>query len=162
MMHKAWSSIGAIWPSLSPCTVINPILLTWSSIKVVCQISRSHRTKNWRFWPELRVSRLLLQFEFTFGFEMMHKAWLSIEAVSYCFSWSSVKFQQLSWSSVKFQQHTAQKNPQFSPELSVCRLLVEFEFADGFEMLHKAWHSIEEVPFFFFEVIHQISRSQAE
>ena len=42
--------------------------------KVICQISRSHRTRNFWFWPELSISGLLLQLEFTNGFEMMHKA----------------------------------------------------------------------------------------
>ena len=59
----------------------------------VRQISRSHGTKNCRFWPELSVSRLQLQYEFTHGFEMMHKAWCSIEEVPYCFPRSSIKFQ---------------------------------------------------------------------
>ena len=69
--------------------------------KVTRQISRSHGTKycqflpkliisrhgtkNYRFWSELSVSGLWLQFEFTHGFEMMHKAWCSIEEVPYCF-----------------------------------------------------------------------------
>ena len=33
-----------------------------------------------------------------------------------------------------------------------------FEFIDSFEMMHKAWCSIEELPYCF-SVIHQISRS---
>ena len=49
--------------------------------------------KNRLFWPELSISELQLQFEFTDGFEMMHKAWCSIEKVPYCFSRSSIKFQ---------------------------------------------------------------------
>ena len=36
---------------------------------------------------------------------------------------------------------------------------LQFEIAYGYEMMHKAWRSIEEVPYCFFEVIHQISRS---
>ena len=48
-------------------------------VKVIRQISRSRRTKNCRFWPEFSVSGLLLQFDFTNRFEMMHKAWRSIE-----------------------------------------------------------------------------------
>ena len=47
------------------------------------------------------VSGLALQFELTDGFEMIHKAWSSIEKVSCCFSRSSVKF----------QGHTGQKAP---------------------------------------------------
>ena len=59
--------------------------------KVIRPISRSHVTKNRRIWPRLGVSGLLLQFEFTNCYEMMHKAWSSIEEVPYCFSRSSVK-----------------------------------------------------------------------
>ena len=62
--------------------------------KAIHQISRSHGTKkNRQFWPELSVSGLRLQFEFTDGFEMMHKAWCSIEEVPCYFSRSSIKFQ---------------------------------------------------------------------
>ena len=67
---------------------------------VICQISRSHRTKIRRFWPELDVSGLWLQFEFTDGYEMVHKAWSSIVEVPYCFWRSSVKFQDhMGWKS---------------------------------------------------------------
>ena len=45
------------------------------------------------FWAELSVSGLSLQFEFTDGFEMIYKAWSSIEEVPYCLSRSSNKFQ---------------------------------------------------------------------
>ena len=61
--------------------------------KVIRQISRSHGSKNRRIWPKLGVSRLYLQFEFTNGYEMMHKAWSSMEEVPYYFSMSYVKFQ---------------------------------------------------------------------
>ena len=43
MMHKAWSSIGALL-----------------FFKVICEISRSHGIKNYRFWPKLAVSGLPL------------------------------------------------------------------------------------------------------
>ena len=74
--------------------------------KVIRQISRSHSSKNRRIWPRLGVSGLWLQFEFTNGYEMMHKAWSSIEEVPYCFSRSSVKF----------QGHTALKIAEFDPD----------------------------------------------
>ena len=61
--------------------------------KVIHQISRSPGTKYHQFRPELRVSGPWLQFEFPDGFEMMHKAWCSIEEVLYSFSRSSIKFQ---------------------------------------------------------------------
>ena len=73
--------------------------------KVIGLISRSHGSKNRRIWPRLGVSGLWLQFEFTNGYKMMHKAWNSIEEVPYCFSRSSVKF----------QGHTALKIVEFDP-----------------------------------------------
>ena len=73
--------------------------------KVMCQSSRSHGSKNRRFWPKLAVSGLYLLFGIINGYEMMHKAWSSIEEVPYCFSRSSVKF----------QGHTALKIIEFDP-----------------------------------------------
>ena len=61
--------------------------------------------KNHWFWPELSVSGLQLKFDFTNGFETMHKAWNSIAVVPYYFSRSSVKF----------QGHTGQKILDFDP-----------------------------------------------
>ena len=52
------------------------------------------------------------------------------------------------------------KNRRFWPKLGVSGLYLQFEITDGYEMMHKAWSSIEEVPYFFFKVIRQISRSQ--
>ena len=49
------------------------------------------------------VSGLKLQFEFTNGYLIMHKAWSSIEEVPYCFSRSSIKC----------QGHTGQKITDF-------------------------------------------------
>ena len=63
------------------------------SFKVIRLISRSHGTKNHQFWPELGISGLQHQFEFTDGYEVMHKAWRSVEEVPYCFLRSSIKFQ---------------------------------------------------------------------
>ena len=60
---------------------------------VIRQIARSHGSKNCRIWPRLGVSGLYLQFGITDGYEMMRKAWSSIEEVPYRFSRSSVKFQ---------------------------------------------------------------------
>ena len=61
--------------------------------KVICQISRSRGEKNHWFRPNLSISGLYFQFEFTDGYEMMHKVWSSIEEVPCCFSRLSVKFQ---------------------------------------------------------------------
>ena len=79
---------------------------------VILQISRSHGAKNRRIGPRLGVSGLQLQFEFTNGYEMMHKAWSGIEEVPYCFSRSSVKF----------QGHTALKIVEFDPDLGISGL----------------------------------------
>ena len=73
--------------------------------KVIRQIARSHGSKNRRIWPKLAVSGLLLKFEITNGYEMMHKAWSSIEKVLYIFSRSCVKF----------QGHMAKKIVDFDP-----------------------------------------------
>ena len=66
---------------------------------------------------------------------MMHKAWSSIEEVPYCF-WRS---------SVKFQGHTAKKIVDFDLDWAFPDCNLQFEFTNGYEMLHKAWSSIEEV-----------------
>ena len=70
---------------------------------------------------------------------MMHKAWSSIEELSYCFARSSVKF----------QGRTALKNRRIWPRLGASGLLLKFEFTSGYEMMHKALSSIEEVPYCF-------------
>ena len=70
---------------------------------------------------------------------MMHEAWSNIEEVPYCFSRSYVKL----------QGHTAKKNCRFWPKLGVSGLYLQFEFTDGFELMHKAWCSIEEVQYYF-------------
>ena len=68
--------------------------------------------KNRRFWPELSVSRLYLQFEFTDGYEMMHKTWYSIEEVPYCFSRSSIKFQaHVGWKIRWFDSYLIKTRP---------------------------------------------------
>ena len=70
---------------------------------------------------------------------MMHKAWSSMEEVPYCFSRSYVKL----------QGHMAKKNRWFWPKLGVSGLWLQLEFTDGYEMMHRAWSSIVEVPYCF-------------
>ena len=82
-------------------------VMSMQKVKVSGQRSRSHGTKIRRFWPKLGVSGLKLQFEFTIGYEMMHKAWSRLGEVPYCFSTSSVKF----------QGRTALKIAEFDPDL---------------------------------------------
>ena len=97
MMLKAWSSIEEVPYCFSRSSVKfqghtakkiteTPVRIRWwlwndaqslkqdrrgalLFFKVSRQISRSHETKNHRFWPELSVSGQYLQFEFTNGFE---------------------------------------------------------------------------------------------
>ena len=69
---------------------------------------------------------------------MMPKAWSSIVEVPYCFSRSYVKF----------QGHTALKIVEFDPNWAFLDS-IQFEFTDGYEMLHKAWNSKGEVPYCF-------------
>ena len=90
MMHRAWSSI---------------VEVPYCFFKVIRQISRSHGSKNRRIWPKLGVSGQQLQFEFTDGYEMLHKAWNSKGEVPYCFPRSSIKF----------QSHTGQNITDFDP-----------------------------------------------
>ena len=78
-------------------------------------------------------------FEITNGYEMMHRAWSSIEEVPYCFSRSYVKFARTHGS----------KNRRFWPKLGVSGLSLQFGITDGYEMMHKAWSNIEEVPYCF-------------
>ena len=76
-----------------------------SKVKVTEVTTQLHGAKNRQIWPRLGVSGLQLQFEFTNGYEMIHKAWSSIEKMPYCF-WGS---------SVKFLGHTAKKIVDFDP-----------------------------------------------
>ena len=98
------------WSDAYSLTLLRRSVLLF--FKVICQISRSHGSKNHRIWPKLGVSGLLLQFEYINGYEMMHKAWSSIEEVPYCF-WR--------WS-FKFQGHMAKKDRQFGPKLGISGL----------------------------------------
>ena len=68
---------------------------------------------------------------------MMHKAWSSLEEVPCCF-WRS---------SVKFQGHTALKSVEFDPDWAFPYSNSSLNSSNGYEMLHKAWSSIEEVPY---------------
>ena len=103
--QKSKVKVTEVKTQLSPSRTITPVLIhvwQWNDadsfmwhrrgvllfFKVFCQISRSHGTKKktkktHRFW---------------------HKAWSSIEEVSYCFS-----------SSVKFRVHVGEKIANFDP-----------------------------------------------
>ena len=130
MLHKAWNNKGEMpccfprssikfqghtgqnitdfdpnwaFPDYRPVAAFKS--LRFALFKDIRQIARSHGSKNHRFWPKLGVSGLLHQFGITDGYEMMHKAWSSIEVVPY----------SVLRSSVKFQGHTALKIVEFHP-----------------------------------------------
>ena len=67
---------------------------------------------------------------------MMHKAWSSAEKGALS-------------SSIKFQGHTGQKIANFCPNSAFQESNSSFEFTGGFEIMDKAWHSVEEVPYGF-------------
>ena len=103
---------------------------------------------NCRFWPELSVSGLLLHFEFTHGFEMMHKAWCSIEKVPYSFPRSSIKF----------EGHTGRKMADFHPNWA----FPDCNFSLNSPMALKRCTKLDVVKKrcpIVFKIIHRISRS---
>ena len=82
-------------------------LLPWSEVMSVQKVKvRGQRSRSQRSTPNLAVSGLRLQFEFTYGNKIMHTAGSSIEEVPYCFSRSSFKF----------QGHTALKIVELDPD----------------------------------------------
>ena len=97
--HLAVSGLTPVWIHIWRRNDAHSLMLLRRGallfFKVIRQISRSHGTKNCRFWPTLGVSVLYLQFKFTNGYEMMHRAWISmsIGGVPYWFSRTSVNFQ---------------------------------------------------------------------
>ena len=130
MLHKAWNSKGEMpyrfprssvkfqghtvqsitdfdpnwaFPDYRPVAAFKS--LRFALFKVKRQISRSHGSKNRQISPKLGIFGLYLQFEFTNGYEMMHKAWRRIDKGPYCFSRSYVKF----------EGHTAKKIVDFDP-----------------------------------------------
>ena len=107
--------------------------------KVILQISRSHGYKNRRIWPKLAVSGFQLKVEYTNGYEMMHKAWSSIEEVPCCFSRSFFKF----------QGHTAKKIVEFDPNRAFPDCNSSLNSRMGTKWCNQAWSSIEEKPYCF-------------
>ena len=56
------------------------------------EVTRSHRTKRSSILTQMKHFWTVTQFGFTYSYEMIHKAWSSIEEVLCCFSRSSAKF----------------------------------------------------------------------
>ena len=51
-------------------------------------------------------------------------------------------------SSIKFQGHMGQKLPNLTG-IECSLLWLQFEFTNGFEMIHKTWHCKEDMPYCF-------------
>ena len=82
-------------------------LLPWSKVMSMQKVKvRGQRSRSLRSTPNLAVSGLYLQFEFTYDNDMMHIALWCLGEVPYCF-WRS---------SIKFQGHTALKSVEFDPD----------------------------------------------
>ena len=109
-------------------------VMSIQKVKVRDQRSRSQKSK-----ANLAISGPYLQFELTYDNEMMHKAWCCLGEVPYCFSRSSVKF----------QGHTAKSIVDLDPNCAFPDRNSSFEFTDCYEMMHKAWSSIDEVSYCF-------------
>ena len=93
--------------------------------------SRSYWSKK---CPNLCISGPWLQFEFTYGYEMMHKAWSCISEMPYC----------ILRSSVNCQCHTRQKN---DPNWPLFRVLNPVRIHGWFEITYKVGSGTAEVPY---------------
>ena len=95
------SSMALKWYTKLAVVKKNTLLL----LGVIHQFLKSYLTKNRQFWPQLRVSELQLQLEFTDSFQMIYKSCCSIAKVP----------DHLLRSCIKFQGHTARKIEDLNP-----------------------------------------------
>ena len=144
MMHKAWSSIEEVTYCFSRSSVK---FQGHTALKIV------EFDPNWAF-PDCNSS-----LNSPMAMKLCIKAWSSMEEMPYCFSRSSIKF----------QGHRGQKIANFHPNWAFpdsnscfqfqfqfrniyCHNVyiddIQFEFNEGFEIMHKAWCN-EEVPYNF-------------
>ena len=101
MMHKAWCSIEEVPYCFSKSSILNQIRHFWTVTPVWIHQWLRNDVKTLKY--HIRGAK----FDCIDGFEMMHKAWGSIEEVRYCFPRSSIKF----------QDHTGWKNDYLNPYL---------------------------------------------
>ena len=118
-------------------------VISMQKVNVRGQRSRTQMSK-----PNLGVSGLELQFEFTYDDEMMHQAWYCLRKVRYCFSRSSVKF----------QRHTAKKSSILT-QIGCFRTVTPVRIHQWLrnDAQNLKWH--RRGALLFFKVICQISRS---
>ena len=93
---------GLLWHVLNFVAIWSPVIelrAKWNFHRIWIVMEKSLLKQIGRF-------RTVTPVWFTNGYEMMHKAWSSIEEVPYCFSRSSVKF----------EGHTAIKIVDFDPD----------------------------------------------
>ena len=133
MLHKAWNSEGEM-----------PYCYSTSSVKfqghTALKIVEFH--PNWGF-PDCNLS-----FQYTNGYQMVHKAWSRIEKMPYCFSRSYVKL----------QGHTALKIVDFDPNWAFPDCISSLESSMATKWCTKLAVTFKRCPIVF-KVILQISRS---
>ena len=108
--------------------------MSMRKVKVRGQRSRSQRSK-----PNLAFFYCDFRLQFSLNSYTMMKwctCWCCLGEVCYCFRRSCVKF----------QANTAKKIVEFLTKLGVSGLSLQFEFTNGYEMVHKAWSTIDKEP----------------
>ena len=150
------------WALPCCCSSLNkPMVVKWCTkldvaykrcpipFKVMYQISGSHGTKNFRFWPKLGISGLQPKFESTNGCEMMHKVSSSIDKEPWCFLRSSVKFQGLT----EWKMPILTRNGRFR---TISQVSIDWCLRNDVQRLE--WFRRGFLGFFF-KVIHRILKS---
>ena len=135
-------------PVIIPSWNFQELLLLTKVISMQEVNVRGQRSRSQKSWHHLAVSGLLLPFEFTYGNEMMHKAWCCLEEVPYCFSRSYVKC----------QGHTAKKS-------SILTQIRRFQTVTPVWIHQWLWNDAQSLKqhrrgaLLFFKVFRQISRT---
>ena len=135
--HKSKQSLPQFEHFRNP--ILNSLMVTklctqLAVAQIICpKVFQSHPSsskvtgvKTRRLWHEFSVSTLQPQFDSTYGYDMMHKAWSGMNEVPYC----------LSRSSVKFQGHMGRKIGDLSP---ICEFPVDNSHQNS-HMVMK-WHT---------------------
>ena len=100
VIHQIWRSHGPKnrWfeSNFKQITRLVAVIksLRFDLFRIICQISRSHGTKKSPILTRIeRFQTVTPVWIHWYGYEIMHKAWSIMTDVPYCFSRSSVKFQ---------------------------------------------------------------------
>ena len=84
-------------------------------------------------------------------FRTLTPVWIHIWQWNHAHSWKQHRRGALLFFKVirRISRSHGSKNPLIWPRLGVSGLWLKFEFTNGYKMMHKAWSSIEEVPYYF-------------